>query len=104
MVYAPASGTVSFAGSVGGHVFLTIVHGGGLASTYSWLDALLVKKGDTVVVGQAVARSGWGHPNGSTPHLHLGVKLDGGYVDPLDYLRPLDLASLIRLAPLVATA
>ena len=36
-IVAPADGAVSFAGPVGGRLFLTIDHGGGLSSTYSWL-------------------------------------------------------------------
>ncbi len=34
------------------------------------------------------------------PNLHLGVRLDDAYVDPLDYLSALDVSALIRLAPL----
>ncbi len=99
-IVAPADGTVSFAGPVGGRLFLTIDHGGGLQSTYSWLTANLVKKGAVVTAGQAVALTGWGHPGALVPHLHFGVKLDGAYVDPLLYLGPISLASFVRLAPL----
>ena len=99
-IVAPADGTVSFAGPVGGHLFLTIDHGGGLASTYSWLTANLVKKGDVVVRGQPVALTGWGHPGATTPHLHFGVKLNGAYVDPMRYLGPVSLAAFVRLAPI----
>jgi septal ring factor EnvC (AmiA/AmiB activator) len=99
-VVAPAPGTVTFAGQVGGHLFVTLDHGGGLASTYSWVSVVLVRKGDVVARGQPLARSGTGHPGDQQESLHLGVKLDGGYVDPLDYLAPLDLTSLIRLAPI----
>jgi murein DD-endopeptidase MepM/ murein hydrolase activator NlpD len=99
VIVAPSDGTVTFAGPVGGHVFLTIDHGGGLSSTYSWLTANLVKKGDRVMRGQQVAVTGWGHPGALVPHLHLGVKLDGAYVDPLVYLGPISLAAFVRLAP-----
>jgi murein DD-endopeptidase MepM/ murein hydrolase activator NlpD len=98
-IVAPADGTVVFAGPVGGHLFLTIDHGGGLSSTYSWLTENLVRKGATVVRGQPVALTGWGHPGALVPHLHLGVKLDGAYVDPLAYLGPISLAAFVRLAP-----
>lgn len=99
-VVAPEAGVVAFAGPVGGRLFLTIDHGRGLESTYSWLSALLVRRGDDVAAGQPVARSGDGHPGAPISHLHLGVRLDGMYVDPLDFLTPLDVSSLIRLAPL----
>jgi murein DD-endopeptidase MepM/ murein hydrolase activator NlpD len=98
-IVAPADGTVSFAGPVGGHLFLTIDHGGGLSSSYSWLTANLVRKGDGVTRGQAVALTGWGHPGQPVPHLHLGIKLDGAYVDPMDHLGSISLAAFVRLAP-----
>jgi murein DD-endopeptidase MepM/ murein hydrolase activator NlpD len=102
-VVAPAAGVVAFAGKVGGHLFVTIDHGGGLESTYSWVSATLVRKGDAVGAGAVIALSGAGHP-GSTrpPHLHLGVRLGGSYVDPLAYLSPGSVVELIRLAPIVS--
>jgi murein DD-endopeptidase MepM/ murein hydrolase activator NlpD len=102
VVAAPAAGTVTFAGPVGGYLFLTIDHGGGLESTYSWVSGLSVRKGATVVAGQAIALSGGGHPGDTIPSLHLGVKLNDVYVDPLLYLEPESVTSFIRLAPLPA--
>jgi murein DD-endopeptidase MepM/ murein hydrolase activator NlpD len=98
-IVAPADGTVAFAGPVGGHLFLTIDHGGGVSSTYSWLNQNLVRKGATVVRGQPVALTGWGHPGALVPHLHFGVRLDGSYVDPFAYLGPISLSAFVRLAP-----
>jgi murein DD-endopeptidase MepM/ murein hydrolase activator NlpD len=98
-VLGTAAGVVTFAGPVGGRLFLTIDHGDGLESTYSWLSSLLVRKGDPVVAGQPVATTGWGHPAAAVPHLHLGVKLHDAYVDPLAYLEPVSVDALIRLAP-----
>jgi len=100
VVVAPAAGTVSFAGPVGGYLFLTIDHGGGLASTYSWVYGLLVRKGDAITAGQDIALSGGGHPGDTIASLHVGVRLNGVYVDPMLYLRSPDLTSFIRLAPL----
>ena len=100
VVRAPEAGSVGFAGKVGGHLFVTLDHGGGLESTYSWLSALLVHKGDTVARGQPIATSGSGHPGSLVPHLHLGVKAGDVYVDPLLYLGPIDVRDLIRLAPM----
>jgi murein DD-endopeptidase MepM/ murein hydrolase activator NlpD len=101
-VLAAESGTVTFAGTVGGHLFVTVSHGGGLASTYSWLSELRVKRDDAVSRGQVIALSGEGHPGITPAHLHFGVKLDGAYVDPLEYLAPGSVVELIRLAPLAA--
>jgi len=101
-ILAPEAGTVSFAGRVGGELFVTIVHGGGLSSTYSWISVATVRKGEVVVRGQMIGATGTGHPGSGAPHLHLGVKLDGEYVDPLELLAPLGVQDLIRLVP-VAT-
>jgi murein DD-endopeptidase MepM/ murein hydrolase activator NlpD len=99
-VLAAEAGTVTFAGQVGGHLFVTIDHGGGLESTYSWLSERLVSKNDVVAQGEVIALSGQGHTGVLPPHLHFGVKLNDVYVDPLEYLAPGSVVGLIRLAPL----
>jgi murein DD-endopeptidase MepM/ murein hydrolase activator NlpD len=100
VVVAPAPGIVTFAGTVAGSLYLTIDHGGGVVSTYSWLMGLIAHKGDVVTRGQPIARSGFGDPGSSVSSLHLGVKVNGVYVDPLEFLMPLDVSTMIRLAPL----
>jgi murein DD-endopeptidase MepM/ murein hydrolase activator NlpD len=102
-VRAPAAGTVTFAGPVGGRLFLTLDHGSGLESRYSFLASLVVRRGDSVTAGQVIARSGTGHAGDLIPNLHLGVLLHDAYVDPLDYLGPIDVWMFIRLAPLNAS-
>ena len=63
---AAAAGTVTFAGPVGGRLFVTVDHGAGLESTYSWvLSTLLARRGDVVSQGQVIARSGTGHRRAS---------------------------------------
>jgi murein DD-endopeptidase MepM/ murein hydrolase activator NlpD len=99
-VYAAASGTVTFSGPVGGRLFVTVDHGAGLESTYSFLDSIAVRRGDVVAPGQAIARSGTGHAGDIVPSLHFGVKLTDAYVDPLEYLGPVEVWRFIRLAPL----
>ena len=101
-ILAPEAGTVSFAGRVGGELFVTLDHGGGLASTYSWLSATVVREGDVVALGQTIGSTGSGHPGAAIPHLHLGMKLDGAYLDPLEVLGPLGVQDFIRLVPLAA--
>ena len=99
VVLAPDAGVVTFAGKVGGRLFLTIDHGGGVTSTCSWLTSVLVRKNDRVTRDQPVATTGWGHADLTVPHLHFGVRLDGAYVDPLAYLGAPSVTSMIRLAP-----
>lgn len=101
-ILAPEAGTVSFAGRVGGELFVTIDHGGGLSSTYSWLSSAAVRRDDVVARGQPIGATGGGHPGSAVPHLHLGVRLEGQYMDPLRYLAPLGVQDLIRLVPLAA--
>jgi murein DD-endopeptidase MepM/ murein hydrolase activator NlpD len=100
VIVAPEAATVSFAGKVGGELFVTLDHGGGLESTYSWVSSILVHKRDVIARGQPIALSGRGHPAAKVPHLHLGVKLDDAYRDPMDYLGPISVSSFIRLAPM----
>jgi len=99
-VVAPAPGRVSFAGSVAGRLFVTVDHGGGLLSTCSFLSGIAVRRGDLVAAGQPLGQSGSGHPGDVVPNVHFGVRLNGVYVDPLDYLAPMSVVDLIRLAPI----
>ena len=99
-VIAPEPGVVAFAGKIGGELFVTLDHGGGLTSTYSWVSSALVRKGDSVPRGAVIALSGRGHPDSTTAHLHFGVRRDGVYFDPLSVLVPPTVSEFIRLAPL----
>jgi murein DD-endopeptidase MepM/ murein hydrolase activator NlpD len=101
-VRAAATGVVSFAGPVGGSLFVSVNHGGGVISSYSFLSSIAVRKGDTVTQGAVVARSGNGHPGETPAHLHFGVRVNGTYVDPMDFLSPPSVAAIVRLAPLAA--
>ena len=97
-ILAPAPGTITFAGKVAGQLFVTIDHGGGLESTYSWLSSVAVRKGDQVAVGAVIAATGHGHLADPWPHLHMGVKLSDVYVDPMNYLGVMSVSDYIRLA------
>jgi murein DD-endopeptidase MepM/ murein hydrolase activator NlpD len=104
-VQAAADGVVHFAGKVAGSLFVSIDHDGGLQTTYSWVSEVDVQKGDHVAKGDVLALSGEGHPGSSEPtHLHFGVKKDGEYVDPLQYLGAVNVVDLIYLAPLSPSA
>jgi len=102
IVVAAAGGTVSFAGQVGGSLFVSIDHPGGLRTTYSFLSALLVKKGQAVTQGQQIARSGPGAA-GEEPNLHFGLRSGADYLDPEPYLLASirrNLWRVIHLAPI----
>ena len=84
-IYASASGTVIYAGWMGGYGNLIIIdHGGGLATAYAHQSSFAVG-GGTVSQGQTIGYIGCtGHCYG--PHLHFEVRVNGAAVDPLGYL------------------
>lgn len=81
-VVACAPGVVAFAGPVGGIFAISIDHTGGLRTTYTYLGAVLVKKGAQVAQGALIGRSGAGHDPNDAPELHLGLKRGEEYLDP----------------------
>jgi murein DD-endopeptidase MepM/ murein hydrolase activator NlpD len=84
-IAAAASGTVIYAGWMGGYGNLIIVdHGGGIATAYAHQSSFAVG-GGTVAQGQTLGYVGCtGHCYG--PHLHFEVRVNGSAVDPLGYL------------------
>ncbi|HZS30734.1 MAG TPA: peptidoglycan DD-metalloendopeptidase family protein [Gaiellaceae bacterium] len=94
-VVAPASGTVSFAGSVptNGRC-VTIETPDGYSVTLTHLGSIAVAKGASVAEGAVVGTVGpSGTPDFAEPYVHLGIRLSAdanGYVDPLGLLPALD--------------
>jgi murein DD-endopeptidase MepM/ murein hydrolase activator NlpD len=84
-IHAAASGTVIFAGWMGGYGnFVIIDHGGGISTGYAHQSSIAVG-GGTVSQGQVIGYVGCtGHCFG--PHLHFEVRVNGTPVDPLGYL------------------
>ncbi|HAG70535.1 MAG TPA: peptidase M23 [Lachnospiraceae bacterium] len=65
--------------------YIMIDHGDGLISIYMHASSLLVNEGQLVVRGEQIAKVGsTGRSTG--PHLHFGVRLNGSYVSPWNYL------------------
>lgn len=84
-IHASASGTVIFAGWMGGYGnFVIVDHGGGLSTGYAHQSSIAVG-GGSVSQGQVIGYVGCtGHCFG--PHLHFEVRINGSPVDPLGYL------------------
>jgi hypothetical protein len=86
-VHAPASGLVSFAGTVPGNGrCVTIETADGWSVTLTHLGSIAVTKGASVVEGDGVGTIGPSdEPGVSDPHVHLGLRRtvdEFGYVDP----------------------
>ena len=65
--------------------YIMINHGGGLITIYMHASALYVSSGDMVARGEKIAAVGTtGRSTGN--HLHFGVRVDGEYVSPWNYL------------------
>jgi murein DD-endopeptidase MepM/ murein hydrolase activator NlpD len=81
-ILAVADGQVSFAGDMGGcGNAVEIEHSGGYLSKYCHALKVLVQKGQSVKAGTPIALVGTtGTSTGN--HLHLGIKLNGKYIDP----------------------
>lgn len=65
--------------------YIMINHGGGLITIYMHASALYVSQGTMVARGEKIAAVGTtGRSTGN--HLHFGVRLNGEYVSPWNYL------------------
>ena len=87
-IYAVADGTVAWATSnASAGNWTGIYHGDGLYSVYMHQSVMLVSPGDTVHKGDVIGLVGsTGRSTGA--HLHLSVRLNGAYVEPLNYVSP----------------
>ena len=86
-ILAAYAGTVvaaDYNSSMGNYVMIN--HGGGLYTVYMHASALYVSKGQDVSAGTKIAAVGTtGRSTGN--HLHFGVRLNGNYVSPWNYLK-----------------
>ena len=85
-IYAADGGTVTYSGWQGGYGYLVIIdHGNGYQTYYGHNSSLIVSVGEHVYKGQQVARMGsTGVSSGN--HCHFGIKINGTFVNPLNYL------------------
>lgn len=87
-ILAANSGKVIKAGWNNSYGYMVMVdHGGGIVTLYAHSSKLLVKTGDVVTRGQAIALIGsTGMSTGN--HLHFEVRVNGAYQNPLNYITP----------------
>lgn len=98
-VRAAGPGTVSFTGVVAANQTVTVDHGGGLRTSYSYLADVLVKRGQRVEGSTTLGTSGVAH---GFEGLHFSVRIGGTYVDPLSIIgcRLSNPSKALRLVPL----
>lgn len=88
-IVAAAAGTVAAAHA--GHPSMgcavELDHGGGYATRYMHCSAVLVRPGQEVGRGEAIARVG-STGRSTAPHLHFEVLYRGAHLDPLGAVRP----------------
>lgn len=87
-VKAAAAGTVMYAGSElkGFGNLLLIKHQDGWVTAYAHNSKLLVKKGDKVIQGQEIAKSGTPEGDAQQPQLHFEIRKVKQPIDPLTKL------------------
>ena len=74
----------SYSSTMGNYIMID--HGDGLITIYMHASSLGVKSGQTVAKGEQIGCVGsTGRSTG--PHLHFGVRLNGSYVSPWNYLK-----------------
>lgn len=96
-VHAAGPGVVTFAGSVAGRLSVTVDHGGGLRTSYSYLQWTTVGRGVRVRPGTVIGVSGDAH---GAPAVHFSVRVNGRYQDPANWLRCLRRPAVaLRLSP-----
>lgn len=85
-IYAAYDGTVvaaAYSSTMGNYIMID--HGSGLYTIYMHASKLYVSKDDIVLKGDTIAAVGsTGRSTG--PHLHFGVRLNGSYTSPWNYL------------------
>jgi len=74
----------AYSSSMGNYVLID--HGGGTTTVYMHNSEICVSYGQTVARGEVIALAG-STGNSTGPHCHLGLRINGVYVDPLPYLQ-----------------
>ena len=73
-IVTAADGVVTFAGQVGGRLFVTVAHLDGVRTSYSYLVVMAVSRGESVRRGEPVGVAG--------SVFHVGARIGDAYIDP----------------------
>jgi murein DD-endopeptidase MepM/ murein hydrolase activator NlpD len=83
-VFAAGDGTVRFSGTVVHNFTVSVDHGGGVVTSYSYLAEITVRRGDSITKGSPVGVAGI-HDGRSA--FHMSLRVAGRYVDPMALTR-----------------
>lgn len=85
-IYAWKAGKVTYKGWRGGYGnFVEITHNDGTVSRYAHMSRYNCSLGDIVSAGSTIGYVG-STGNSTGPHLHWEIKINGAFVNPLNYL------------------
>lgn len=85
-IYAYKTGLVTFSGWGGEYGYmLKVDHGNGISSWYAHCSRLLVKAGDSVEMGQTIAKEG-STGNSTGNHVHFELRINGKAINPSPYI------------------
>lgn len=73
-IVSAADGVVTFAGPVGGRLFVTVAHPDGVRTSYSFLAVIAVSRGEPIGKGDPVGSAG--------SVFHVGARIGDAYIDP----------------------
>ena len=98
-VRAAGPGVVVFAGRVAGARHVVVAHAAGLRTSYSFLASISVRRGQLLAAGDSVGTTGGTGDGDGGSVLHFGVRAGDAYIDPMGLFRPVDLSTIVHLAP-----
>ncbi|MFW6409876.1 MAG: peptidoglycan DD-metalloendopeptidase family protein [Halanaerobiales bacterium] len=85
-IRAAAAGKVIYSGWKGGYGKTVVIdHGQGIQTYYAHNSKLLVREGTYIKIGEKIATTG-STGTSTGPHLHFGLKVNGEFIEPLNYL------------------
>jgi murein DD-endopeptidase MepM/ murein hydrolase activator NlpD len=85
-IHVPLDGTVISSGPASGFgLWVRVQHADGTITVYGHINRSLVTVGEKVKAGDVIAETG-NRGESTGPHLHIGVMIDGRYVDPRPWL------------------
>ncbi len=85
-IRAPLAGTVISSGAASGFgLWVRLQHADGTITVYGHINRSLVTVGEKVQAGDEIAEVG-NRGESTGPHLHIGVMIDGAYVNPRPWL------------------